>query len=260
MPIEFTYNGRSILLDVTPETTIDDASALLEAELLVPGHELALNGIPCLTLSPTATLRSIGLDGLSIAVTRVGDVSSRVPRRGGRGVGDMLRRRPLPPAISPDIYSSLTLETLPPGLDAGTLHAILAVNPTMMSALERRDPEFAAAAREVNPTKLRALLMSRHLDYALPAAEERLKLAKIQANPDDIEAQRLMEDLIQQQNIANNRDMAFEHMPELFARVHMLYVDSKVNGCPLKLFVDSGAYRSYTSAMPCGHTNIDVKL
>jgi DNA damage-inducible protein 1 len=69
--------------------------------------------------------------------------------------------------------------------------------------------------------------------------EELVKRAEL--NPFDIEAQKYLEELIQRGNIDENMEKAFEHTPESFTKVVMLYIDSQVNNVPVKAFVDSGA-------------------
>lgn len=41
-------------------------------------------------------------------------------------------------------------------------------------------------------------------------------------------------------NVDSNMATAIEFAPESFGQVHMLYVDCKVNGYPVKAFVDTG--------------------
>lgn len=61
------------------------------------------------------------------------------------------------------------------------------------------------------------------------------------ADPFDVESQRRIEKLIQEENIAANFESALEYHPESFGNVSMLYVQVSVNGLEVKAFVDSGA-------------------
>ncbi|KAL7676850.1 hypothetical protein ACOME3_003097 [Neoechinorhynchus agilis] len=71
----------------------------------------------------------------------------------------------------------------------------------------------------------------------------------------DVSVQRAIEKRIRETNIARNMELAFEHFPETFALVTMLFIDCKVNNHALKAFVDTGAQMTIMSkscAERCG--------
>jgi Spy/CpxP family protein refolding chaperone len=87
------------------------------------------------------------------------------------------------------------------------------VNEGMVRAIER-DVELREAARQPTSAQLRALMMRRQLQHALPDVERSSRLraleARIAADPYDVEAQRELEEAIAQRNIEDNRELAME--------------------------------------------------
>jgi len=87
--------------------------------------------------------------------------------------------------------------------------------------------------------------------------QERISLLRrIQNNPLDVDAQRLLEQMIKQQNIDEALNLAQEHLPESFGAVFMLYIQVEVNGVPMKAFVDSGAQSTIMSKACADRCNL----
>uniref|UniRef100_A0A158P9K7 Asp_protease domain-containing protein n=1 Tax=Angiostrongylus cantonensis TaxID=6313 RepID=A0A158P9K7_ANGCA len=75
--------------------------------------------------------------------------------------------------------------------------------------------------------------------------QEEMDKARMMADPESVEGQRLIQEQIQLENI--NYSYALEYTPEAYIPVYMLYIKMEINGHPVKAFIDSGAQVSIMS-------------
>ncbi|KAM5542503.1 hypothetical protein V8D89_003962, partial [Ganoderma adspersum] len=112
-------------------------------------------------------------------------------------------------------------------------------DPQLMAQLQQTAPEILDAAQH-NPARFAELIRQTRHD----ANRERMLL---EMDPFSLDAQRKIEEAIQQQAVLDNLEHALEYSPEFFGRVTMLYIPVEVNGHPVKAFVDSGAQSTIMS-------------
>ncbi|XP_044856955.1 protein DDI1 homolog 2 isoform X3 [Mauremys mutica] len=142
----------------------------------------------------------------------------------------------------------------PQGLDnPALLRDMLLANPHELSLLKERNPPLAEALLSGDLEKFTRVLVEQQQDRAR-REQERIRL--FSADPFDLEAQAKIEEDIRQQNIEENMTIAMEEAPESFGQVVMLYINCKVNGHPVKAFVDSGAQMTIMSQACAERCNI----
>lgn len=128
-------------------------------------------------------------------------------------------------------------------------------DPNMMAQLRQSNPPLAEAARSSSSEFAR--LMGEYRRHMASVQQQRMQAEAELASADefDIDAQRRIEEAIQQENVLANLEHAMEYNPESFGRVNMLYVMTEINGVEVKAFVDSGAQATIMSpdcAERCG--------
>lgn len=227
-----TYN-----LDLDGSMEVETLAALLEADSgIAVGDQLLFFSGRQLT-NPKESLESYGIKSGDMLLLRA---KSREPQASTSSRGTQATSAPV---------AGRNVEE-----DSEIMRRQLLGNPQLMSQLRTNNPEFAAAA-ENDPTKFRQFLHQMASMQESARLQQQHESALLNADPFNIEAQRKIEEAIRQEAVLENMEQAMEQMPESFGQVHMLYVDTEVNGVPVKAFVDSGAQSTIMSpecAERCG--------
>ena len=278
LTLTFALPSASHTLTFSSEAPISALIARLTAATGIPAPELRVytpedavltllpsEPISSLRLAPFSTLkvrqsRAASGGGASASASAPAPAPGAFKRLRLNALGLGAGARAGPPPIPEDLYPSLTLDSLPPGVSPAQLHAILRANPGMRAELEGGgDAELAAAAREPTAEALTRCMQLRALDAALKAEREAARAKDMEQrllhNPSDPEAQAFLEEQIRRANVSENHSLAHEHMPEVFTRQPMLIIRLKVNGCATRAMVDTGAQMTIISAktaVACG--------
>ncbi|MCJ1393119.1 DNA damage-inducible protein 1 [Xylographa bjoerkii] len=137
--------------------------------------------------------------------------------------------------------------------DAEILRLQALGNPIVMGQLRQHRPELADAVQSPEQFREAWDILKRQQESA--EEEKELMIAKLNADPFDVEAQAKIEEMIRENAVMQNLQSAMENTPEAFGRVHMLYIPVEVNNRKVKAFVDSGAQATIMSpdcAKECG--------
>ncbi|UYV66344.1 DDI2 [Cordylochernes scorpioides] len=133
--------------------------------------------------------------------------------------------------------------------DPEYLRQLLLNNPDQLALLKHNNPPLAEALLSGNPAMFEQVFRQQQREMA---ERQRQRIRIINADPFDLEAQRLIAEEIRvvvssQENVNSNMEAAMEYHPESFGQVVMLYVNCRVNGHPVKAFIDSGAQSTIMS-------------
>ncbi|GAA5838734.1 hypothetical protein JCM3766R1_001575 [Sporobolomyces carnicolor] len=231
-----TEDGNTFNLDLDGSMEVETLAALLEADsgITVDDQLLFFSGRQL--TNPKDSLESYGIKSGDMLLLRQKstDPSNGGARRGGQ---------PPAPVAGRNVDE-----------DSEMMRRQLLGNPQLMAQLRANNPEFATAA-ENDPAKFREFLHQMASMQESARLQQQHESALLNADPFNVEAQRKIEEAIRQEAVLENMEQAMEQMPESFGQVHMLYVNTEVNGVPVKAFVDSGAQSTIMSpacAERCG--------
>ncbi|CAN9512016.1 unnamed protein product [Ophioblennius macclurei] len=278
-------------LDVSPELELRDFVALCELESGIPAGEIQITYVEQPLKDPTRALGTYGVKDGDVVVLRQADrrppptqpafpglphidfrsitVPSTSSASNQRGA-IRPQAHPAPPQAQPAQQQQPQQQppqraaqpstpmafrgTSPQGLDdPALLQQMLLSNPHELSLLKERNPPLAEALLSGDLERFTKVLQEQQQDRA-KREQERIRL--LTADPFDLEAQAKIEEDIRQHNVEENMTIAMEEAPESFGQVVMLYINCKVNGHPVKAFVDSGAQMTIMSQACAERCNI----
>lgn len=163
-------------------------------------------------------------------------------------IRDMVGNTGLPP---PSAAQTASRQAAPGHAEAMRLRIL--GSPQTLVELQRQNPEMAAAVQD--PARFREVWLRQTDVEHMERQRRQHEIANLNNDPFDVEAQARIEEMIREERVQENLQNAIEHNPEVFGRVHMLYIDVEVNGHRVKAFVDSGAQATIMSpscAEACG--------
>ena len=118
-------------------------------------------------------------------------------------------------------------------------------DPHQLSLLKERNPELADALLSGDLQAFAGVLQRQRQERA---ERDMQRIRTMNADPFDLEAQKQIAEEIRLSNVNQNMEIAMEYSPEAFGKVIMLYINCKLNGHPVKAFVDSGAQMTFMSS------------
>lgn len=195
--ISITSSGTQLdndllTLDLPPGLTIKDLKGFIEAETgqSTASQAIFLNGQ--MLANEKQTLEEAGIrDGEMLAV------NIRQARRPANAQQSNMNRSTGRPAGGPDPEA---------------LRQQLLSDPRQLAGLRSQDPELGAAVND--PITWRQAFTMRQRQQQEAERERREQIAKLNADPFNIEAQRKIEELIRQDRVVENLEKAYNENPE----------------------------------------------
>ena len=187
-------NQDLIAFEVAKDMTIGEIKQIIFGEINIPPQEQALY-FHNRTLDDARTLEQVGIESDAM-------------------LGLKALKPPTQAALSTQPESSQRQQQAgPQGMpDPETLRLHILGNPMVREGVRRQNPELADAADDVQ--RFRDVLTRQQRQQAAAEAEKQTKIAMLNADPFNLEAQKEIEEIIRQNAVTENLQTAMEHTPE----------------------------------------------
>ncbi|XP_068753466.1 protein DDI1 homolog 2-like [Montipora capricornis] len=262
MKVTVTLEGDQIYnVDVSNDLELDNFKALLEFESGVQSSQIVIfhNGVQL--RDNTKTLEGYGIkDGDVLLMQRVMQATEPLRQMSGMGPISGLDWGSIqvPGQSHPQSPQNQTGQAQPQQavVDRDSpqyIRDMFLADPHQLSLLKERNPELADALLSGNLQNFAQVLQRQRQERA---DRDMQRIRTMNADPLDLEAQKQIAEEIRMSNVNQNMEIAMEYSPESFGKVVMLYINCKLNGHPVKAFVDSGAQMTFMSAACAERCNI----
>jgi len=219
-------------LEIAAETTVSTLKESVEAEAQIPRTSQHLYHNGQLLNDDSKTMEQLQIvDGEMLAL-HVRDMVGSTGVPAVRQTQQQARPRGNPSAQGG-------------GPDPETIRLQILGNPQMRAQAASQRPELMAVID--NSERFAQVYRELQDQEREEQARRRQHIQDLNADPFDIDAQMRIAEMIREERVQENLQNAIEHNPEVFGRVHMLYIDVEVNGHKVKAFVDSGAQATIMS-------------
>ncbi|KUI68224.1 DNA damage-inducible protein 1 [Cytospora mali] len=219
-------------LDIFPDMTLETLRSSIQAETRIEPNAQHLYHNGQLITDDSKTMEQLQIGDGEMLALHVRDM------RGNTGVPvERAQQRRPPPEQDPEL-----------------VRLNIIGNPAARAEVQRTQPRIAETLDD--PVRFAAAYRDAFDRERRERAERQRAIQALNADPFDVDAQARIEEIIRQERVMENLQNAMEHNPEVFGRVHLLYIDVEVNGHKVKALVDSGAQATIMSPATAEACNI----
>ncbi|XP_060853632.1 protein DDI1 homolog 2 isoform X3 [Rhopalosiphum padi] len=250
-----THDDHLFVLDVSEDLELINFKALCEVETGIPSQETGLTHNGQLLVDDFSTMKNLGVhDGDVIIIQRVASSATAMDHSFSSPSNNMLPQFDFSRIQVPGSSNSNTDTSRQHQMqDAEYVRNLFLSSPEQLALLKQNNPRLADTLTS-NKIEEFANVMAEQMEERKKREDQRIRMMK--AHPFDSEAQKLIAEEIRQKNIEANMEAAMEYNPEMFGTVVMLYINCKVDGYPVKAFIDSGAQTTIMSSACAERCNI----
>lgn len=249
-----TLTDILITIDVSPDMELENFKALCECEVGMSAIDMVITHEGRPLLDNKKDLQTYGIkEGDVLLIQEMPSApASQAPNL---GIDFSAIKLPGAPSSAPTRSAPASTASSPSSSRADEIERLrqsLIKNPEQLALLKQNNPRLAEAFLSGDKAVFTEVL---NAQLAEKSERERKRIQMLNADPFDPEAQRLIAEEIRQDNVDSNMEAAIEYHPESFGQVTMLYINCKVNGHPVRAFIDSGAQTTIMSqacAERCG--------